>query len=96
MSLNHPKKPGSPDPAGVSTGVSQQQGTPQRMREAMAGEWEHMHSTVEKKINGAWDKWASCDVFRKQFYYFTIFAHILPIETCSEGLALILLISESL
>lgn len=35
MSSNHPKKPGSPDPAGVSTGVSQQQGTPHRMREAM-------------------------------------------------------------
>lgn len=43
------------------------------------------------------EHWATgSHVFQKQFYYFTIFAHNLPIETCSVGLALILPIRESL
>lgn len=43
-----------------------------------------------QKIICALHKWVSQTVLREQFDYFTVFAHMLPIETCSGGLPLTL------
>lgn len=50
----------------------------------------------QEKITRALDWWVSWDVLGKQFYCFIIFVHPVPVETCSGGLSLSLLISESL